>query len=404
MFKHRIITVCLLLPPLLLIGCGLAALFSLRLESGDIYPAYSSLRADPLGTRALYEGLGNLPNLALTRNFEPTEELKGSRGATLVFAGLESKWIPRYFYDEVSRLALEGARVVISFVSEGKERKSSWSSDKVDHAETNEVETVESGTTNKPDRVKAGYWMPVTNLWGAVFEYDHSTNRPSLAALNFATNDLPQPVTWHSELYFRPVDRRWRVLYGRDGLPVIMEKTLGQGSIVLVGDSYFLSNEAMMKERHTDLIVRLIGEASAVTFDESHLGIRNEAGVMVLFWKYRLYGFAMGLLLLVSLFLWFHLSPMLPLSAKVSGADHDVVIGMDSRAGYMNLLRRYIPPRDLMTVCFTEWEKSTDRKIKAGPIPQKIKSFLDAWQTGKHPDPVEAYKKITQIIKERGPS
>ena len=31
-------------------GYGLNRLFSLRFESGDIYPAYSSFRTDPLGT------------------------------------------------------------------------------------------------------------------------------------------------------------------------------------------------------------------------------------------------------------------------------------------------------------------------------------------------------------------
>ena len=34
---------------------GVLQLFRLRFEQGDVYPPYSTLRADPLGSMALYE-------------------------------------------------------------------------------------------------------------------------------------------------------------------------------------------------------------------------------------------------------------------------------------------------------------------------------------------------------------
>ena len=37
-------------------------LMVLRFESGDVYPVYSSLRSDPLGTRAFYDSLEDLEN------------------------------------------------------------------------------------------------------------------------------------------------------------------------------------------------------------------------------------------------------------------------------------------------------------------------------------------------------
>ena len=40
---------------------GLILLFRLRLGQGDVFPAYSSLRADPLGTLALHDSLAQLP-------------------------------------------------------------------------------------------------------------------------------------------------------------------------------------------------------------------------------------------------------------------------------------------------------------------------------------------------------
>ena len=36
---------------------GLIQLFLLRFKAGDVYPAYSSLRSDPLGTQVLFESL-----------------------------------------------------------------------------------------------------------------------------------------------------------------------------------------------------------------------------------------------------------------------------------------------------------------------------------------------------------
>ena len=54
---------------LALFAAGLAHLFKLRFDVGDIYPEYSSLRSDPLGTMALYEGLERIPALSVRRDF-----------------------------------------------------------------------------------------------------------------------------------------------------------------------------------------------------------------------------------------------------------------------------------------------------------------------------------------------
>src|SRR2546427_9645317 len=47
----------LLLVLLAVFVLGVGRLFQLRFEAGDVYPPYSSLRADPLGTKALFESL-----------------------------------------------------------------------------------------------------------------------------------------------------------------------------------------------------------------------------------------------------------------------------------------------------------------------------------------------------------
>src|SRR5262245_56910313 len=74
---------------LLLLGAsfvaGLIHLFNLRFEGGDVYPAYSSLRADPLGTKAIHDSFDEL--LEARRNFEPLHRLGDGRDITLLYLG-----------------------------------------------------------------------------------------------------------------------------------------------------------------------------------------------------------------------------------------------------------------------------------------------------------------------------
>ena len=64
------------LPIFLILTCaagfafGIVQLFKLRFEVGDIYPAYSSLRSDPLGVMAFYESLGNLKGISVRRDHQ----------------------------------------------------------------------------------------------------------------------------------------------------------------------------------------------------------------------------------------------------------------------------------------------------------------------------------------------
>src|SRR5437016_9305442 len=46
---------------------GLEQVAVAPLETGEVYPAYSSLRSDPLGAKALYESLAALPDLTVER-------------------------------------------------------------------------------------------------------------------------------------------------------------------------------------------------------------------------------------------------------------------------------------------------------------------------------------------------
>ena len=109
----------LLLPVLLAVfGFGLARLFQLRFEAGDVYPPGSSLRADPLGTKALYESLRMLPGMMVRRFTQPLNKLGEGRGTTLFVFGASTFEMNRSAEDEYKKLEqfmFDGGRIVISF-------------------------------------------------------------------------------------------------------------------------------------------------------------------------------------------------------------------------------------------------------------------------------------------------
>src|SRR5437588_6749284 len=63
---------------------GFVRLFVLRYEAGEIYPAYSTLRPDPLGAKAIYAALGKVPGVEVRRNLQPLKKMQPGRPVTLV--------------------------------------------------------------------------------------------------------------------------------------------------------------------------------------------------------------------------------------------------------------------------------------------------------------------------------
>src|ERR1041384_7220378 len=86
--------------PMLAIGigamlfmAGVIYLFLLRFEAGDVYPPYSSLRADPLGTMAWFESLQKLPSLTVRRDMSSNSKLPEDKDTTyLHLAANELEW------------------------------------------------------------------------------------------------------------------------------------------------------------------------------------------------------------------------------------------------------------------------------------------------------------------------
>lgn len=105
---------------LLLLGLGIGLLLHFRLGAGDVYPKYSSLRADPLGLRLLHDSLESIPGLQVSRWHQDLSKLGPGGERTLVLAGM-SGW--RWGSLELKQLnaldaaVRQGDRLVLCFSS-----------------------------------------------------------------------------------------------------------------------------------------------------------------------------------------------------------------------------------------------------------------------------------------------
>ncbi len=191
---------------------------------------------------------------------------------------------------------------------------------------------------------------------------------------------LPEEMEWHSGTVFTNLGPSWNVIFARDNAPVVVSRRFGLGSVVLATDSFFISNEALSKDRHADLLAWLIGSSSRVVFDESHFGMIESSGVATLIGRYHLTGFIAGLLCLAALFIWKN-------SARFGVVEESptspgVVTGKEAAAGFVNLLRRNMAPGEMLKICLAEWEKSHGSEkrftqLKAAKDRDPIKSYKD---------------------------
>src|SRR5688572_23988920 len=101
---------------------GVVQLFNLRFEAGDVYPKYSSFRADPLGAKAFFESLQRL--VPTSRHLERWSKLGEGGGATLLYLGAEPDNLKFHKHElqNLETFVRSGGRLVISFVAQYKKR------------------------------------------------------------------------------------------------------------------------------------------------------------------------------------------------------------------------------------------------------------------------------------------
>lgn len=421
---------------------GVVAMLQVRFSTGEVYGLYSSHRADPLGTRALYEALARMPGVTCERNYRPIKELEGAHGDVLLIANASAGRMPFYCGCDKPGKAIEewaaaGGRVIIALQRSGrhldeeeiKEDRKRWNEE---HKKKNEPDS-ESGrvepdrqpdesTAEQPasgdDENKAGtktrevspqlrYLGCHLRLFAQERQFVMAATTPKRPVpsteLPLKERDLPP---WYSNTFLKPapdgVDQ-WRTLASKGNRPVIMERKSGRGSIIVCTDSFFLSNEALWREPNSAFLAWLIGDARRVVFEERLHGSGEDDGIMALARRYRMHGLFLGGLLLFALFVWRNASSLVPPdeAADLGHWRSDAVAGQGAASGLVSLLKRGIKPGDLLDRCFSTWEAT---RATATPVPaeriEKARAVLTEEKSRRHVARhlASAYRKLSETL------
>jgi len=321
------------------------------LITGEVYPPYSSLRTDPLGAKALFESLSEQPGLNVTRLYKARSPLD-SETALLILGVDPSAWIhsPPPVADEYEKLVPKGGRIVIAFLPSLAPKAST-----------------DSGA--------------IEERWHIRLRYRKASPKEKRD-----TGAMPRETA----LYFEP-GPEWRVLEARQGSPAVVERNLAGGTLVLVGDSFPLSNQGLLDSSDAALIAGLIGPVKRVLFDENQFGVSETGSAAVLIRKYRLETPIAMLFLIAGLFIWHSSSSFLPARAATQFAS---VSGRDSHDGLAALLRRNIPMNQLLQTCSREWTRSAPQRGRADVVQAEIQQW-----TGR--DPAAGYRAACRVLTER---
>ena len=392
--RRNSITILLAAALLLLLGAGLVRLFTLRFQDGTLYPPASSLRCDPQGCRILFDALKRLPNLTVKRTFRPTD-LTGNPGTTVLLLGADRNPLNELENCDIESFMLAGGRLLLACHSE----KPSYINDNVE--ETPPDADPENTDENEDEEKTQAEIILSSRKWGVIpARFSRSELKetdPQQTAIP-ETPDSP-PLPWKSAIWFNELSSDWTVLYRYLDKPVIIERTWGKGSLLLIADSFLFSNEAMVTDRPTQALTQLIGPTDLLLFDESHLGIHSDESIMMLIHRYRLQGVLAALAILAALFLWQQSTGLIPKQEQHSrpGLDPDASIG--SMQGMINLLKRHIPRKNLTETLLSEWRASFQNDPSMQRKKDQLKTELDRADDRTHP--VELYNRITKALNER---
>ena len=317
------------------------------LQTGDVYPPYSSLRSDPLGAKALYESLAALPDIKVERLYTERMTLGGDTMFVLGVDPVGWSGVKDATLKEYEDLVQSGGRMVIAFLPVHP---------RIEHFDLGK------------DKEKPA----IGERWNLRLKY-----RPGLYE---DTDAVPSQTALRLD-----AGPEWISLGGHGAI----SRSFGKGRIVLVPDSFPLSNQGLLEARDSGFISVLAGAAKTIVFDENHFGVAETGSVTTLMRKYRLEGAVAVLALAAALFLWRSASSFLP---PRESRPATAVTGRDSTAGMTALLHRGIPEKDLLNACLAEWSKSAPRQDRTAQVEEAIRA---------HRDPVEAYRAATHALTEQ---
>lgn len=399
-----------------LVGAG--EVFRLRLDLSGAFPNYSTYRADPMGTQALYRALSSLPQLRVERNERDIGLLHGDEKTALLVLGAEESPDPYKLALKLEEFVVNGARLIITYGLRGQDNLYTLDEDDAqsyrdEHSSSEErikewIKREKVPATTPPRRDKYDWSDADTVLlserWGFRVVQPQSAEDfeegPELFVSPTPGNNLPSQLRWESPEYLLPMHTGWEVLYqAKDDRPVLMRRAFGKGDVVVASDTFFASNEGLRADLHPELIAWLIGDRTHVLFDESTKGVDRSPGLIALMKRYHLHVAMVMAVVLAVLYIWRGSVPLLPRRNAAQEYERAVLLhGRDAHAGLAALLRRAAPPEAVLRLCFEEWQNSLGKHSTASR--ETIAEARRLLESG-DASPVERYCAAAALLRER---
>ena len=397
---------------------GMVQLFLLRFEAGDVYPAYSSLRSDPLGAQALFQSLQRISGDSVRRNFRPLDQAYLDGNTTLMILGMNARSFFRggaQYEKLMENLAQSGGRLVLSFTPSSKMERIAKKMEDAVEQDTSEVEDDDSKDENEkaseddktavePGECKETDGSPKAGGHSLGFWFNEPTGdewEDFADRFYGAVDILPASIPWRAPLSFQLKDNSWETLYTWQGEPVVVQRPWGDGKVVMLADSYLLSNEALRNHRYPGLLTWLVQPGNTFIFDESLKGLVEQPGMAGLARQYRLHGVFGALLVVVVLFIWRQSAIFItPVREERTAPYTQPAAGRDTSQGLVHLARQHIDTKTLLTICFQAWKTQAARHV-----PSSRTDELEAMVVNAAADPgketqVKTYIEICELLKQ----
>lgn len=301
---------------------GIWAAMDVGFDRGSVYAPFSTLRADALGARAYYESLALLPGLNVRRNLQPIDQIP-SRPLTLMLLGARTfSELDNSFAAAIDRLTASGARVVVAFAPRWPNYRK---------ANVNEI------SEESDEKKSTSGWSTRAGVHAEIAEtpkYVYQTGVPRETAMTLI-----------------PVATEWSVKRTLNGKPVVIERPWKKGSVVIITDSWPLSNDALFTKRNSAELAWIAGSNREIVFDESQLGTVEGGSIVGLIRRYNLHGLVFAAIALAILFFW---SRSLWFMPQPELNSREVSRGRASEEGMLALLERSVPTKRLLDVCVQE--------------------------------------------------
>ena len=388
---------------LLLALLALAALFllavtqlvNLAFSRAPIYQPYSTLRADPLGARALFETLATLPGVKVERHIRRAARLADAQ-ATVFWLG-EQPNAPMIWSKQnlatFEAVARKGGRLVIGLLPAGPEYEMTSPSDPAKEAPAKDSPPTQSPSSETAPKQapakKAG--QPLILAITPEIEKRWRLQVTRAVAKKWSQSD--NNARRETSLWFVPLGNEWRCLAEREGRCLAVERTFHQGTIVITADTFPLSNEGLRLARRPQWIAQLVGPWRRVIFDETHLGFEDQGSIGTLIRQFRLEGAALMLVTLAALFIWRNSVSFLPLRQPAP----DAALTGDPHRSLTLLLRRAVPPAKLAESCLGEWQRAKALL----PYRQSLRLASAAAAARGITRPLQAWQRVRQALQEK---